>query len=113
MNMPQIIKSENGKPEFALIPFAVYHRLKEMIEQAMAAHEGDYIPFRAEEYVSNPVALARIRARTTQQQLAKKMGVSQAYISKIETQSKVTAKLLEKVNAALAEIQTGAKGKKR
>ena len=107
MNMPQIIKSESGKPEFALIPIAVYRKLKDKIEHAMATpvskRQDDYVPFRAEDYVSNPVALARIHSRATQKQLAQLMGVSQAYISKIEAQSKVSAKVLERVHTALAD----------
>lgn len=37
----------------------------------------------------------------TQQELAKKMKVTQAYISKIESQDTVSAKLLQKVKKAL------------
>lgn len=117
MNLPQIIKSESGKPEFALIPVAVYRKLKYKIEHAMTApetsRENDYIAFRAEHYISNPVALARIRVRATQQQLAQQMGVSQAYISKIEAQGKITAKVLEKVDSALADIRTSANKNKK
>ncbi|MGP1609441.1 MAG: helix-turn-helix domain-containing protein, partial [Burkholderiales bacterium] len=53
-------------------------------------------------YVDNPVALARIKAKITQAELARRMEVSQAYISKIEAQVKVGSKVLTKVNAALA-----------
>lgn len=49
----------------------------------------------------NPVALARIKANVTQRVLAKRLGVTQAYISKVEHQSKVTPKLLAKVKVAL------------
>jgi DNA-binding XRE family transcriptional regulator len=106
MNAPQIINSVDGKPEFVLIPVAVYQRLRKEIEREIsglnkAGSDGDYLPFRPEDYVANPIALARIKARITQKELAKCMGVSQAYVSKIEAQTKVSVKLLEKVQLAL------------
>ena len=110
MNAPlnlQIIKSISGKPEFVLIPVAVYNALRDQIEDEVAGLEaaagkgGDYVPFALEDYVDSPVALARIKAKLTQKQLAKRLGVTQAYISKVEHQTKVTPKLLAKVKAAL------------
>jgi DNA-binding XRE family transcriptional regulator len=112
MNAPlniQTIKSITGKPEYVLIPIAVYNALREEIEEEIAGLEsvaeknGDYVPFALEDYVDNPVALARIKANVTQQQLARRMGVTQAYISKIEHQDKATPKLLAKIKAALAK----------
>ena len=61
----------------------------------------DYDAFDPADYVDNPIALARIKAGITQESLAKKMGVTQAYISKIEAQDQVTAKLLQKIKMAL------------
>lgn len=110
MNAPlnlQIIKSISGKPEFVLIPVAVYNALREQIEdevaglEAQAAKGGDYVPFVLEDYVDSPIARARIKANVTQSELAKRLGVTQAYISKIEHQTKVTPKLLAKVKTAL------------
>lgn len=111
MNAPlnlQVIKSLSGKPEFVLIPVAVYQALREQIEDEIAGLEavkenaGDYVSFALEDYLDNPVALARVKANLTQQELAKRLSVSQAYISKVEQQQKVTAKLLSKVAAAIA-----------
>ncbi len=110
MNAPlnlQIIKSISGKPEFVLIPVAVYNALREQIEdevaglEAAAKKDGDYVPFALDDYVDSPVARARIKANLTQRELAKRLGVTQAYISKIEHQTKVTPKLLMRVKAAL------------
>ena len=103
----QIIKSISGKPEFALIPVAVYNALRERIDDELAGFEaaaeksGNYVPFALDDYVGNPIALARIKANVTRRVLAKRLGVTQAYISKVEHQSKVTPKLLAKVKAAL------------
>lgn len=63
--------------------------------------KNDYVSFEPEDYVDNPIALARIKAGITQEELARRMKVSQAYISKIEKQDSVTAKLLHKIKAVL------------
>lgn len=63
----------------------------------------DYVVFDPADYVDNPVALARINAGLSQQQLAQRMKVTQAYISKLESQATVTAKTLYKVKQALVK----------
>lgn len=111
MNAPlsvQLIKSLEGKPEYVLIPVAVYHALREAIEdeiaglEAAADQSGDYVPLKVADYIRNPVRAARIEAGLSQAQLATRMSVSQAYISKVEAKDKATSKLLAKVKAALA-----------
>jgi DNA-binding XRE family transcriptional regulator len=105
--MIQIIKSIFGKPEFVLIPVAVYNALRDEIEDELAGLEAaadksaDHVPFVVDDYVDSLLALARIKANVTQKELAKRLGVTQAYISKFEHQTKVTPKLLAKVKAAL------------
>ena len=59
--------------------------------------------FNPADYVDNPIVLARLEAEITQEELAKLMGVTQAYVSKIENQDKVTAKILKKIQLALAK----------
>ena len=96
-----IIKSLDGE-EYVLLPLRVYRALRESIEKKLAEKDdADYVPFELEDYVDNPVALARIKANMTQEELAQRINVSQAYISKVERQDKVTAKLLERVKKAL------------
>lgn len=101
----QVIQSLQGEPEYVLLPYDLYQSLRGDLERKLAARKnprtGDYAPFQLEDYVDNPVALARIQARISQSELARRLGVSQAYISKIERQERVTAKLLARVNAAL------------
>ena len=106
MNL-QIIKSVDGEAEYVLLPVNVYHTLRNEIEAALNKKYsgGDYAPFELADYVDNLVAMARINAGMTQEALAKRMGVTQAYISKIETQSKVTAKVFKKVTAATEEAK--------
>lgn len=105
----QTIKSIDGKDEYVLLPIAVYEALKDKIEDQLSAKDApsddddEYIPFVLEDYIDNPVALARIKAGITQKELAAKLKVTQAYISKVERQDKVTPKLLERVNTALGK----------
>jgi len=104
----QKIKSLDGKDEYVLLPIAVFRALRGQIEQRLAGRsaarskDDDYVPFVLADYVDNPVALARIKAKITQAELARRMDVSQAYVSKIEAQARVSSKVLAKVNAALS-----------
>lgn len=102
MNL-QTIKSLDGKVEYVLLPVAAYKALRHQItEQLRHTQENeDYEVFDPADYVDNPVALARIQAGLTQEELAKLMAVTQAYISKIENQENVSVKLLHKVHEAL------------
>lgn len=77
----------------------IYNALRDQINEKL--RKNDYIAFDPADYVDNPIALARIKAGITQEELAKRMKVSQAYISKIECLDKTTAKLLHKVKMAL------------
>lgn len=108
----QKIKSLDGKDEYVLLPIAVFRAMREQIEQRLASHTAvrsrndDYVPFSLEDYVDSPVALARIKAKITQAELARRMDVSQAYVSKIEAQAQVSNKMLAKVSAALASAKS-------
>lgn len=94
----QIIKSIEGKAEYVLLPIHAYQVLKIEIDKTL---EADYEAFSVEDYLSNPVALARIHANMTQAELADQLNVSQAYISKLEAQTTVSAKCLAKVMKAI------------
>jgi ribosome-binding protein aMBF1 (putative translation factor) len=104
----QTIKSLDGKDEYVLLPIAIYQSLQDEITQALAKprvspEDAAYLPFALEDYVDNPVALARMQAHVTQQELARRLDVTQAYISKVEHMGKVTPRLLERVRSALAQ----------
>lgn len=101
MNL-QIIKSVEGKEEYVLLPIATYKILKKEIDQVL---EHDYEPFELEDYIDSPIALLRLKANMTQAELAECMGVSQAYISKLEGQTKVSAKMMQKVKEAIKKIK--------
>jgi len=99
----QIIKSVDGKDEYVLLPVAIYHALREQITARVVKLKIKHqlVSFEPEDYIENPVALARIKAGLTQDELAQRMHVSQAYISKIETQDNLTTKMLQKVKLAI------------
>lgn len=105
MNL-QRIKSLDGKDEYVLLPVAVYKALKgeidsELTHKARKSKDDEYVPFVLEDYVHNPVALARMNAHLTQEQLAERLGVSQAYVSKIERRDRVTPTLIDRVTKAI------------
>lgn len=104
MNL-QTIKSIDGKVEYVLLPITTYQALRSEIHQQLkhAQDHEDYDIFDPADYIDNPVVLVRIDAGLTQTELAKRMNVTQAYISKIENQGKVTAKMLKKVKSVLAQ----------
>ena len=104
MNL-QIIKSVDGKAEYVLLPMGIYNALRDEIKKELKSPRSDseYVSFDPADYVDYLVALARIKAGITQEELAQRMGVSQAYISKIERQGKVSPKVLQKVKLALEE----------
>ncbi len=99
----QIIQSIDGRDEYVLLPIAVYHALRDQITDRVSRlrQHKPLLPFDPADYLDNPVAVARIKAGLTQAELARRMNVSQAYISKIETQQKLTAKMLQKVKLAI------------
>lgn len=100
----RMIHSPQGQPEFVLLPVQIYYELRKLIDKKMQEGESEYVPFVLENYISNPVALARIKANFTQEELAKALDVTQAYVSKIERQKKVTAKTLKKVTDMLTKM---------
>lgn len=105
MNL-QKIKSIDGKVEYVLLPISIYNALQNEIEAKLKKIKSndDYVPFDPADYVDNPIALARIQVGVTQKKLAELMDVTQAYVSKIENQEKVTPKLLKKAKDALSKI---------
>ncbi|MEO5364495.1 MAG: helix-turn-helix transcriptional regulator [Magnetococcus sp. DMHC-8] len=108
MNL-QIIKGMDGQDEYVLLPVGVYQVLREQIEGEMLeweiqkGQEGEYEPFNPADFVQNPVALARMQAGIKQIELARRMNVSQAYVSKLEQAETVSASVIGRVMEALAE----------
>jgi DNA-binding XRE family transcriptional regulator len=116
------IQTVDGQ-RFVLLPIEAYAELEQDIERVLrqsrkavtlpapskkkalagSKDAANYQAFELNAYVRNPVALARIQAGLTQVQLAKRMGVSQPYIAKIEAQGRVSEKTLTAAVAAVGE----------
>ena len=106
MNL-QVIKGMDGQDEYVLLPVGVYEALRETIEEALAkwdipkGQEEEYDPFDPADFVQNPVALARMRAGVKHVELARRMDVSQAYVSKLEHSESVSESALKRIVDAL------------
>ncbi len=96
----QIIHSQNGRPEWAVIPYQEYLRIIEKVEmledvreydlakRAIDEGEEEIIPGEVVHAIldgANPVRTWREYRGLTQQDLAAKAGISTAYLSQIET----------------------------
>ena len=100
----QVINNIQGMPEYVLLPVSMYEKLKGTLEKESrkTSKQGDYIDFNSTDFIKNPIALARMKAKITQKALAEKMHTSQAYISKIENGDyQVNEKLFKRVSGVL------------
>lgn len=109
MQHAQVIKDLQGRDQFVVIPHTVYERLRERIDAELDAQrqsvavtsavedDGDFAatPFR------NPITLMRMRAGLKQKELAEALGITQAYVSKMENAETVSPRFIGKVRAAL------------
>lgn len=60
------------------------------------------VPFVIGDYIKNPVRIARVDAGLTQQELAKRLDVTEGYISKIEGRNfEVSEALMKRINRAV------------
>lgn len=102
----QTIKSEKGQPEYVLLPIYAYKKLRQTINFVLSEKNEDYIDFNPEDFIKNPIALRRMKAKLTQADLAKQLNVSQAYISKIEQDDyKVTLATLKKISKIIVQFE--------
>lgn len=96
---PQIIY-EHNKPAFAVIPYADYMKLIGSSKD----DDDEFVPFILNDYIQNPIRVARIQANLSQQDLAERLNVTQGYISRVEGRNfKVTDKLMHKIKTVLPE----------
>lgn len=102
----QTIKTVTGKPEYVLLPIFAYEKLQHAIDLAVASGSKDYVDFDPRDFIKNPIALRRMKAKLTQAELAKQLHVSQAYISKIEQDDfEVSIKMLKRMYAAITKLE--------
>ncbi len=112
-NSAQIIRDQNGKPAFAVLPIDEYERLLEVADEAAGIRAFDaYKATRPETFPDevasrllngeHPVKVFREHRGMTQTQLAESAGLRQAYVSQIEAGSRVgTVDVLKRVAEAL------------
>ena len=101
-NKPQVI-FDNGKPAFVVLSYEDYNELIGGNADSQP-EDTEFVPFFLGDYIKNPIRVARIEARLDQNQLASLLGVSQGYVSRIESRGfKVTQELLNRVKAAVSK----------
>ncbi len=97
---------DNGKPRFVVLPYADYVALTGNDAKPLP-DDNEFVPFVLSDYIKNPIRVMRIEAGINQEQLAKRLDVTQGYISRIEGRNfQVSAKLLERANQALAPLKS-------
>ena len=102
MNARTQIIFDEGKPVFAVIPYDDYIALTVNKAKKPKMKDDEYVPFVLSDYIKNPIRVARVDAGLTQQELAKRLKVTQGYISKIEGRNfEVTADLMNRVTKAI------------
>ena len=98
MNSQAQVIYSHDKPAFVVLPYKDY--LAMTGQQKLDKPE--FVPFVLSEYIKNPIRLKRIEAGLNQKELAKLLGVTQGYVSRIESRGfQVPAALLDKVSAAI------------
>ena len=99
MNSQAQVIYNNDKPAFVVLPYKDYLVLT---GQQNLGDKPEFVPFVLSEYIKNPVRLKRIESGLNQKELAKLLGVTQGYISRIESRDfQVPADLLNKVSSAI------------
>ena len=94
---------DNGKPAFVVIPYDDYVALSgAKARRSRKSGQEEFVPFVLDEYIRNPIRVMRIEAGLNQSQLAKRLGVSQGYVSRIEGRNyKISERLLARIRTAL------------
>lgn len=113
MNKLQIIQSPQGQDQYVLLPVSIYQSLRDTIAQKLVeldkqTNNDDYVLFDPADYIENPVAVARIDAGFTREELAKRLGISVAYLGQIERRTQVTEKMLARVMRAIQQSRRAA-----
>jgi DNA-binding XRE family transcriptional regulator len=113
MIKPQIIEA-GGKPAFAVLPYADWQRIEELLEDAQdntalesfRRNSEETLPISVAEALiagDNPVRVFRKHRKMTLADVADKCGIATPYLSQIETGKRnASADVLKKLADALA-----------
>lgn len=100
MNARTQIIFDEGKPAFAVIPYDDYVALT--TNKAKKTKDDEFVPFVLSDYIKNSIRVARVEAGLTQKELARRLKVTQGYVSKIEGRNfEVTPALMNRVAKAI------------
>lgn len=119
----QVIEKD-GKPEWAVLPFAEYQRLRadaemlhdiqayDEVKQALVSGEEELIPDQVVARLlsgTNPIRVWREYRTLTQVELAKTAGISTAYLSQLESGKRVgttdvLSRIAQSLNVAVDDI---------
>jgi DNA-binding XRE family transcriptional regulator len=112
MIKPQIIEA-GGKPAFAVLPYAEWQRIEELLEDAQDNAALESFRRNAEETFpvsvadsliagDNPIRVYRKHRKMSLSDVAEKCGIAKPYLSQIETgKRKASADVLKKLAVAL------------
>lgn len=103
---------DKGKPAFVVLAYKDYVRLTGEHPEPRE-RDAEFVPFVLSEYIKNPIRLKRVEAGLSQEQFAKLLGVTQGYVSKIESRNyAVSDALLNRVTGAIASTLSKRRKKK-
>ncbi|PIE98146.1 MAG: hypothetical protein CR988_04235 [Treponema sp.] len=97
----QIINGKNGKPAFAVIPYDIYQELYKQKDNEDNVYIPDDVVGRMIMAKNTPVQAWREYLGFTQIEIAKKLKISQAAYSQMETAKKPRKATLQKIAKAL------------
>ncbi len=97
----QIINGKNGKPAFAVIPYDIYQELYKKRDLDDNVYIPDEIVGKMIMSKFSPIQAWREYLNFTQEEVAKKMNISQSAYCQMETAKKPRKATLEKVADAL------------
>ncbi len=82
MNAKTQVLFDKGRPVFVVLPYEDYLTLTR--GKVVRVEDDEFIPFRMGDYIKNPIRVLRVEAAMRQDELARLLGVSQGYVSRIE-----------------------------
>ena len=99
----QILRDAGGHPAFAVLPFAQYQALVKGRHKVEPTIPGKVVDLHFDKGLS-PTAAWRDHLRLTQEEVAARMGVSQAAFAQMESAKRPRKATLEKIASAMGLV---------